>query len=1220
MAVLDRPAWTVAPADAAAEEFGRALGVHPLVAALLRRRGLTAPDAAQAFLAPSLDDLADPSTIPGMDEAVALAVRTIREGRRIAIHGDYDVDGITATAILVRALRGLGASPRRRLPHRIFDGYGLGTPAVEALVADGAALLIAADCGITAVDAVGRARALGCEVIVLDHHAAAAERPPAAVVDPSLRDGGEAPPCAAGLAFLFAWALRRALGCTPALPVDLAALAALGTVADVVPLTGDNRRLVAAGLRQMRTDPPLGLRALLDVAAIAGPVDTWHIGWQLAPRLNAPGRLGDPAPALELLLADDAAEAARLAQGLDAANRERQMILDQTLADALAQVDALVRAGGSVPAGLVVAGEGWHPGVVGLVAGRLVEAYARPAVAIALSDGRGRGSARSVPGFDLIEALGGCAAHLAGYGGHTMAAGLAIETPAVPAFRTCFAERAAAVLAARPPEPMQVDAEVSLADVTPALVAEFERLAPFGAGNPSPVLAVRNVRPVARRLMGDGAHLGIGVTDGTVFADAIGFAMAGWIDVLTLTGAAVDLAFTPELDRGAAGTGREGYATDRVRLRLRALDVPGVDLESVLRDTGLVVDRLFRRAEDFLGAAGRYAGVDEAAAFHSKAVGVTFDDRQAVIATLRPGDRLRLRREPANPHDPHAVRVLTDEGRTVGYLNARLAGHLAPLMDAGIGYAASVAGITGGPPPGAVAEPTAGTPAAAPAVPRAAGVNLFIEREPEDAAGAAPDRETAVHAWRAGGVRGVLDRLPLSLNAGRPFRQGLAEALTVLASGGRVALMIPPGRGRATAIAAAAALTAAGGRRTLVVVPARSHAVHRAAQLASRLRTFGLHVDAAHGLLPLGARDRLDERLRRGTVDVLVATAEVLREPARVAPFAPGVGTVVIDGGADPDWRTVPPVFETAAVFGVGSGTLCRGVARLWAATAIVHEQVGRAPLAVVDRRADGGPADLWPVLEQALSRGEKTVAVLAPRDAAVGLAALARDRRGAAAAGGGHQAAGGVAYLHGGLPHRLREIVTQAFREGRLDVLVSTVALDEEALPPDVQHLILGALPPDLDRALALCGSALAGHRPVTITLAAGPEDRERYRRVLDAAAPGRETLVAVYRALRDRYGRRPFVWPDDPAWAQLSAAVPGLDRAAVDAACEIFVEAGVAARETVPDRPGRTQVQLCEEAGRRDLAASLRHREGRRVRQAFEAGAAWMLAVPPAELERSL
>jgi hypothetical protein len=337
----------------------------------------------------------------------------------------------------------------------------------------------------------------------------------------------------------------------------------------------------------------------------------------------------------------------------------------------------------------------------------------------------------------------------------------------------------------------------------------------------------------------------------------------------------------------------------------------------------------------------------------------------------------------------------------------------------------------------------------------------------------------------------------------------------------------------------------------------------------------------------------------------------MLSEAARMAPFLASLGTIVVDGGAESDWLPALSLVEEAAVFAVGTGTLCRSVARAARETAIVHEMAPRAPLAIVDRRAAPPDAeDIVSILDEALAKGEKTVAIVAPREAAVRIAAEVRERRGS-----------GVAYLHSGLSPRLREIVTQAFREGRLQALVATPAFDEEALPPDVQQLVVAALGPDLDRCVAAMGAALNGHRPVTVTLAAGADDRDRYRRVLDEEAPPRDMLVAIYRAVRDWRGHQPFGWPDETTWAHLSGAVPGLARRTVDAACDIFVEAGVATRETAPpgDAPA-SQMQLCPAAGRRDLAASLRHREGRRARAAFEAGAAWMLSAAPAEVERSL
>ena len=305
-------AWVVAPPEDGAQELAAALGLHVLTATLLRRRGVRTAEEAVRFLRPRLEDLVDPSALDGMDQAIGRVALALAAGQRIAIHGDYDVDGISATAILLRGLRALGADPRWYLPHRFHDGYGLGRPAVEALAGAGAELLIAVDCGIGAVEAVARARALGLDVVILDHHTPPEVRPDAMIVAPGPPEGA-APLCAAGLAFAFMRAVRRRLAVHPAAQPGLVSLAALGTVADVVPLCDDNRRLAAAGLEEMSAAPLAGIQALADVAGIAGAITPRHIGWHLGPRLNAPGRLGDPSPALQLLVSDDPVECRALA-------------------------------------------------------------------------------------------------------------------------------------------------------------------------------------------------------------------------------------------------------------------------------------------------------------------------------------------------------------------------------------------------------------------------------------------------------------------------------------------------------------------------------------------------------------------------------------------------------------------------------------------------------------------------------------------------------------------------------------------------------------------------------------------------------------------------------------------------------------------------------------------------------------------------------------------
>jgi len=1173
MAVLNRTAWTVAPPDREAEILADALGVHPLVATLLRRRGLVTVETARAFLEPRLEDLADPAGFPRMDEAVDMVARALDAGRRIAVHGDYDVDGISATAILLRGLRSLGADPLWYLPHRLRDGYGLGVPAVETLAAAGAGVLISADCGITAVEAIDRAHALGLDVVVLDHHTPPAQLPPATIVDAARGPDVSAPPCAAGLAFFFLWALCRRMSRTPALPSDLAALAALGTCADVVPLLGDNRRFVAAGLRQMGATPMAGLRALIEEAGIQGPVEAWQIGWLLGPRLNAPGRLGDPSPALHLLLTDDPAEAQALARGLSDANRERQTILDQALVEATVQAEADLRA----PA-FVVAGHGWHPGVVGLVAARLVEQFGRPAIAIALAGAFGRGSGRSVAGFNLVDALDACRGHLSGFGGHPMAAGVTIAAENVADFRRQFQDVTAAWAGTvKDRGGLDVDAEVTLSDLSVSLIAQLERLAPFGPGNRQPVLAVNGVRAVARRLVGDGAHLRTGVTDGVSFIEAIGFAMAPWGELLTFTDAAVNLAFTPERDR---------YDPERVRLRLRAIEIPGVDPESILADTSLLVDRLFRRAADYVDE-GPYGPIERAGAFYTKIVGVTFEERQTLLGQVREGDRLRLKREPANPHDPHAIQVTMNDGRVLGYLNAQLAGRLAPSVDAGVRYTMIASRVTGG-------------------GDRTLGLNVYLEKQEDDASVATASRRGG---WDEGQASDVVGRLAIHVNEGRPFRPAALHALGALAERRTAVLGLPPGRGQAAVIAAGAALSVRGGTWGLVVAAHRVPVMRRAEQLMRRLGPLGLRVVALHGLLDVRARERAAAALRVGEIDVVVASAEVVRESLLLVPYTDRIAGVVLD--APPDSFTLPSALTTAPALIVTDGTHAGRFARAHPGAAIFCDASPRLAPRIIDRRN----ADREAALEEALSTGEKALVYTVERQECVALAARMRERLG--------ERASRIGYLHGGLPARLRQIIAQAFREGRFDVLVATGALDEDAVLPDARHVVMAALPRDREQFLAVCGSAGGDRFPVTLSLAFDRGDTETHRKALDERVPGRDVLVKIYRALRAWRGAEPFIWPDEETWTHVSGAVPGVARGAIGAACAIFEETGLAARESVPQHPvggPAWQIQLLPVEARRDLETSLRYREGLREREAFEAFAAWIARAEPAEVAREV
>ena len=540
--------WVVSPRPDREAVLGLAERLHlpePL-AALLIQRGQTDPDSARQYLRPSLGALSDPLALKGMAEAVDAITRTVRAGGTILVHGDYDVDGQCATALLTRALRAGGADVVPFLPHRLRDGYDFGPAGLEAARAAGASLIITCDCGITAVDTVRAARAEGIGVVVTDHHLPGPELPPAvAVVDPQQQGdtSGATSLCGTGVAFKLVQALVPALGLPVNLPYYLLDLVALATVADVVPLLGENRILVKHGLRLLGESTWPGVRALVEASGLSGrDIRASHLGFILGPRLNAAGRIAEAADGLRLLLSDDLDQALAMARRLEALNVERQALDQRILDEALSQVE--LTADPDRDAGFVIAGEGWHPGVVGIVASRVVERYGRPAFLIAFDGEIGKGSGRSISRFDLHAALLACGDLLERYGGHQMAAGLTIRRENLDAFRERFGSLAREKLAPEDLGPEQrVDLEVGLHEVTSELERLMRHLEPCGTGNSSPVFGVRGVRLAGRCRVGQG-HLKGMLDDGRSRLPAIGFQ---WADrVPWLTDGRVDAAFRIE--------------------------------------------------------------------------------------------------------------------------------------------------------------------------------------------------------------------------------------------------------------------------------------------------------------------------------------------------------------------------------------------------------------------------------------------------------------------------------------------------------------------------------------------------------------------------------------------------------------------------------------------------------------------------------------------------
>lgn len=529
--------WIVAPPHPDCQTLARDARIAPLLAQLLLNRGVKTASSARAFLAPDFRALLPPEQLANAVEAGRRLAAAVRAGQRIVIYGDYDVDGVTATAILWHALMLAGANVGYYIPSRLDEGYGLNGDALERLAAEGAHVVISVDCGVTAVEEARRAKALGIELIITDHHQPGPVLPPAdLIVHPTAVHGPAENPdlSGAGVALKVAWAFVQALHGVSRAPqpfreylLDATALAALGMVADVSPLTGENRVIASHGLRRLRHTGNPGLQALLGVAGLTGKkaYDEWDVGFMLAPRLNAVGRLGHAALAVELFTHADAARAAQIAAQLDEHNRERQTIERRIAKEA----EALVIERGmhrESCRGIVLAAPGWHPGVIGIVASRIVERFCRPTVLIALAEEECLGSGRSVRHFPLHEVLAACGAHLVSHGGHAMAAGVRIRAEQIDGFTRAFqaeANRRLTPLDLRPR--LQLDDEVELDALLPDVVASIQQMAPFGVGNPRPRLATGEVELLeAPRVVGsEGQHLQFSVRQGGAIRKAIAF-------------------------------------------------------------------------------------------------------------------------------------------------------------------------------------------------------------------------------------------------------------------------------------------------------------------------------------------------------------------------------------------------------------------------------------------------------------------------------------------------------------------------------------------------------------------------------------------------------------------------------------------------------------------------------------------------------------------------
>lgn len=1069
------------------------LGVSPITARILAARGVASVVEARRFLEPDMErDWPTRSAIPGMAEAAERVARAIREGERIVVFGDFDLDGISAAATASLGLTALGADASATVPHRFREGYGLSPASLERLAGLQPDLVVTVDCGISSATEVDALQAQGIDVVVTDHHEPGDGLPVGiAVANPKLAPDG--PPLAgAGVALALVREVGALLG-QPATWLELTDLAMLGTVADIVPLLGPNRALVADGLARMRRSPRAGLAALASVAGLSLPaLDADDIAYALAPRLNAAGRMADPEVALRLLLATDEADAEVLAHALDEHNRLRQAAEGDLFEAALAEAERAFSPGDRL---LVVAGEAWHEGVRGIVASRLVSRFGVPALVFCIEGDEAHGSGRSVSDVDLFAALAAVSPLLTRFGGHPMAVGATLPAAALPALR----EQLAASLSVLPAEEFvpatHIDAEVPLDALSLELAAELSLLGPFGFGNRRPLLAALGVFMNGRRRVGKAEdHLRFTAYDGVAAVGGIAFRCRD-IDSLSTTEAAIDVAFELECDEWR-GTQRVQMIARDIRQRTAPGDAPAAAL----------VEDLFAHAEEIL-ARGEYAGIAEAERFHTKLAGVTFEGRQDVVARLQPGVPLRLERQLDNEHDPNACALFDPFGDQVGFFNRRLAGALAPVLDAGVEYDVEVTEITGG-------EES-----------HSLGVNVHVSRR---GAQVADDAEARRLAAQRRSTLAALDAAALDealvqhFLGGRTLHPAQAEALDHLAAGRSTLAVMATGRGKSLIFHLHAAREAIARQRASVFIyPLRSLVADQAFHLRDSLAELGCAVETVTGESSATERDAAFAALADGSLDVVLTTPEFLDHHAQRFADVGRIGFVVVDeahhvgqarAGHRPAYGRLDRALEVLgrplvlALTATAPTEAADAIRSVLGVTEIVLDPTVRDNLQIADER---GCDDKLVRLAALAARGEKLIVYVNSRETSVKLARQLRARV--------PDLLHRVAFYNGGMTRESRHAVERAFREGDLAAVIATSAFGEGVNIPDVRHVVLYHLPMGEVEFNQLCGRGGRDGLPAWVHLLFGSKDARLNRMILESAAPSRDDLGALYLVLKD-------------------------------------------------------------------------------------------------------
>ncbi len=1158
--------------------------ICPLVASLLRIRGIESAEAQDAFLYKKDERyLSDPWSLPDMLPAVERLLKAIHEQHKMIVYGDYDVDGMTATAILWSVLKNFGARAEYHIPDRQEEGYGLRKDTLAMLRSQGADLVVTVDCGITAVEEAAYAAAIGLDLIITDHHQPQERLPQAlAVINPK-RFPEERPDfhlAGVGVALKLTQCLCERLG-QPAAALAYMDLAALGTVADVVPLTGDNRIIVSRGLIQINRTPRTGLASLIEASGLAGKeIQSGSIAFGLAPRLNAAGRMTKGSLGVELLTASDPAKAAALAREMDEANKQRQIIEAGIAEDALHKIESSVDL--NKERMIVLASDQWHSGVIGIVASRLTEQFHRPVLLVAFEGNIGKGSARSIQGFDIQQALHAASLWLAAHGGHEMAAGCSLEAAQYPALKEAllaYAEEHLSEHQMIPVKTADLEVDASLLDMD--LVGRLSDLAPFGAGNPQPVFVLRNARLQQTRAVGiEKQHLKMSFLAGGRTLDGIAFNMGRRYDEISQL-SCLDLMFIPEINQW----------NDHASLQLLIKDIKDHEQPDDLQGPQDFIERLFAEGslwqeDDF------YRDLIQRETFFTKVAGISFGDRSLWLGNVTPGDAMELRPEPENPYDPNAIAVYFQD-RQLGYLKSGLARHIAESVRQGTTYGAYAAQVTGG-------------------HRENKGLNLVIYKDHAQSVLAAGDtaedapisREAVFEKLQILPPEQQLERIRQAILGQGGFHEKQEEALENLRQGNSTLLVMGTGRGKTAVFEAMAAFHAINGKGiTLLVYPLRSLVNDQFQRFQNQLGPLGIGTAIANGGLNSWERKAFFKKLLQKQIQIVMTTPEFLDiHKSDFMPVQRDLRLLVIDEAHHlaqthrSGYKKIGKVWSdlgkpvVLAATATANQETAEKIRETFQIGHSVFENHCRINLQLVDARTCD---DKLTYLLDLLTGQPRCVIYVNSRRQAYELAAKLRSYL--------PHLRSQIAFYHGGLDRACRQTLETMVQQGQINILVSTSAFGEGIDVRNIRDVVLYHMCFAKSEYNQLSGRAGRDGLPARIHLLYGREDHQLNQFILQSTAPDRNALGQFYLYLREEAKRQnPLSMTNLEIVEALKAkGLKDIGERTVAACLGILEELGLLLRE---QDAGRRYIHMAPPPpSKLDLNHSSRYLEGQDESMAF-------------------